>query len=186
MARRLGYNVVSGYIEHDKGHLEKSVENFFQVFLHLFPEAGPLRAHRAGELYVQALVKQDEIEDHPGHSPSQVVDDPRWGDVRSVFLQFSRTLGLPDAYAEKTTDYFRYHGVRDNRYVHYCLESDRIFTTAVIGNGYWSKILGSLLLLLTECHDKHDSTGLEVGLRFAAMYFEIILKAKAGLLWVQT
>jgi hypothetical protein len=64
--------VVTGYIEHDRGHLDKSIEAFFQVYLHLFTKVSPLRARRAAELYVEALVKQDEIENFPGHLPEHV------------------------------------------------------------------------------------------------------------------
>src|SRR2546430_7067948 len=35
LAKRLAYNIVTGYVEHDRGHLDKSAEAFFQVYLHL-------------------------------------------------------------------------------------------------------------------------------------------------------
>ncbi len=180
LAKHLAYNIVSGFVEHDRGHLEKSVEAFHQVYLYLFPEIGQLRTRHAAELYVDACVKQDEIEDHPGHSRSQIVEDLRWEEVKIIFLQQARILGIPSAYAENTTNYFRYHGVRDSRYVNYCLEADKIFTTAIIGNDYWAKILGALYMICTECHDKHDPTGLEAGIEFATKYFETILRAKAA------
>jgi len=172
--------VVTGYIEHDRGHLDKSIEAFFQVYLHLFTKVSPLRARRAAELYVEALVKQDEIENFPGHLPEHVINDPTWADVRKILLEFARTLGIPDSYAEETTNYYKYHGVKDNRYLTHCLESENIFMTEAIGTNYWSKILGSLLLILTECHDKHDMIGLETGIEFATKYYEIVLQAKSS------
>lgn len=180
LAKHLSYSVVAGYLEHDRGHFDKSVEGFFQVYLHLFSKVSPLRARRAAELYVEALVKQDEIENSEGHSAEQIVGDPLWGDVRRILLEFSRTLGLPDAYADETTDFFRYHGVRDKTWVIHCIESENLFMTEAIGDSYWSKMLGSLLILLTDCHDKHDTTGLEAGIEFATKYFEIILRAKSS------
>lgn len=180
MAKRIAYSVVQGYMEHDRGHLEKSVEGFFHVYRHLFPHMSPLRTRRAAELYVEALVKQDEIESTPGRSTDIILMDPRWDEVKAILLQFSRELGLPDSYSEETANFFRYHGVRNSLYVNYLLESDRIFTTAVLGDPYWSKILGPLYMILVDCHDKHDSVGLEVGLQFAEKYFEIILRAKAA------
>jgi hypothetical protein len=180
LAKHLAYSVVAGYLEHDRGHLDKSIEGFFQVYLHLFTKISPLRARRAAELYVEALVKQDEIENVEGHSPEQIANDPSWGDVRKVLLEFSRTLGIPDSYADETTDFFRYHGVRDKTWVIHCIESENIFMTEAIGNSYWSKMLGSLLIFLTDCHDKHDTTGLQTGIEFATKYFEIILRAKSS------
>jgi len=180
LAKHLAYSVVAGYLEHDRGHLDKSVEGFFQVYLHLFAKVSPLRARRAAELYVEALVKQDEIENSAGHSVEQIVGDPLWADVKRILLEFSRTLGLADTYADETTDFFRYHGVRDKTWVIHCIESENIFMTEAIGNSYWSKMLGSLLILLTDCHDKHDTTGLETGIEFATKYFEIILRAKSS------
>ncbi|HZY94355.1 MAG TPA: hypothetical protein VFE98_05765 [Candidatus Bathyarchaeia archaeon] len=178
IAKNLAYSIVSGFVEHDKGRLEKSVESFFQVYVKLFPEVGRARAWRAAELYVDACVKQDKIEDHPGHTNAQIVDDPRWSEVKSIFLEQCGVLGIPLAYAENSTNYFRYHGVGDSRYVNYCLEADRIFTTAVVGNDYWAKILGGLYVICTECHDKHDATGLRAGVHFASKYFEIMLREK--------
>jgi len=179
LAKHLAFSVVTGYLEHDRRHVDKSVEGFFQVYLHLFTKISPLRARRAAELYVEALVKQDEIENFAGHSAEQILHDPLWSDVRKILLEFSRTLGLSDSYADETTNFFKYHGVRDSRYVIHCLESENIFMTEAIGNSYWSKMLGSLLILLTDCHDKHDMTGLETGIEFATKYYEIILRAKS-------
>jgi hypothetical protein len=185
LAKNLAHSVVIGFMEHDRGfkehdrtHLDKAVDAFFQVFRHLFTNVSPLRVRRASELYVDALVRHDEIENAVGHSSEQILADPEWADVRRILLEFSRTLGLPDSYADEATTYWRYHGVRDDRYVVHCLESENILLTAAIGNSYWSKILGSLFVLLIECHDKHDSTGLEAGLEFATRYYEIILRAK--------
>jgi len=178
MAKRLAHNVIAGYVEHDMGRLDKATEAFFQVFSSLFPELSPIKSWRAAEIYVQVCLKQDEIENHPGHDSTQVVNDPRWEEVKILLTEFSRTLDVPDSYAYNTMNYFRYHGVRDGRYVNYLLESDRIFNIRVIGDAYWSRILGSLLLILTECHDKHDMIGLETGVEFATKYYEIILRAK--------
>jgi hypothetical protein len=189
LAKNLAHSVVIGFMEHDRGyaehdrtHLDKAVDAFFQVFRHLFTKVTPLRARRAAELYVEALVRHDEIENVVGHSREQIVSDPEWADVRRILLEFSRTLGLPDSYADEATTYWKYHGVRDSRYVVHCLESENILLTEAIGNSYWSKILGSLFVLLIECHDKHDSSGLEAGLEFATRYYEIILRAKSSAL----
>lgn len=183
LAKRMAFGAVTGYLEHDRASKgkelssEKSVNGFFQVYLFCFPEISPLKAYRAAELYVESLFKQDEVEDFPGHNREEILRDPKWVEVRDTLLQFSRTLGLPDAYAEQTMNFFRHHGVRDPQWTVYCLESERIFWTKVIGDEYWAKMLGSLLILLTDCHDKHDQIGLETGLEFATKYFEIVLKA---------
>jgi hypothetical protein len=132
----------------------------------------------ASELFVKALFKHDEIENHPGHRLSQIINDGRWGEVKDLLLAFARMLGIPESYAENTTNFWQYHGGGDDRYVNYLLESDAILTSAILGSTYWSKILGSLYLACVECHDKHDSAGLETGLSFATKYYEIILKAK--------
>jgi hypothetical protein len=186
LAKHMAFGIVAGYVEHDRGFNEhkvggfqNAVEGFFQVYLYCFPEISPIRAHKAAELYVRSLFKQDEIENHPGHNKEQIVLDPRWEDLRQILLEFSTTLELPPSYAEQTTNFFKYHGVRDPRYVVYCIESERIFWTKVIGDDYWAKILGSLLIILTDCHDKHDPTGLQAGIEFATKYFEIILRAKS-------
>ena len=178
LAKRLAYSVVTGFIEHDRQHFEKCVQSFSQVFLHLFPEAGAVKIDRAASLYVEALFKHDEIENTPGSGPKEILEDNRWEEVRGILLGFSRTLGVEDAYADHTTDFWRFHGAGDIRYVNSLLESDRDLTSAILGGPYWSKILGSLYLACVDCHDKHDPTGLEAGLNFAARYFEIILSER--------
>lgn len=176
-AKRLAFSVVTAFIEHDRGHFEQSTESFFQVFLPLFPNAGLFKVHSASELFVKALFKQDEIE-NSGHSSREIINDGRWEEVKALLAAFSRTIGVPESFAENTTNFWRYHGVGDDRYVNYLLQSDMIMTSAILGSSYWSKILSSLYLACVECHDKHDSVGLETGLSFATKYYEIILKAK--------
>ena len=178
LARRLAYSVITGFVEHDRGGVNKAVDCFYEVFLQLFPEAGPLRARRAAELYVDACFKQDEIEDVPSGTKAEMSEDPRWADVRSILLEFAKILDIPKDYAEQSTNFFRYHGARDSRYVNYCLEADRIFTTRIVGNSYWSNVLGPLFLICTHAHDKHDPNGLEACLQFAEKYFEILLVAR--------
>jgi hypothetical protein len=184
LAKHMAFGAVTGYLEHDRASKEnredgreKAVDGFFQVYLYCFPEISSVTAYKAAELYVKSLFKQDEIEEHPGHSKEEILNDPKWSEVKDILQEFSRTLGLPDSYAEQTMNFFRHHGVRDARYVIYCLESEKIFWTKVLGDDYWTKMLGSLLILLTDCHDKHDQKGLETGLEFATKYFEIVLKA---------
>src|SRR2546428_5075255 len=75
LAKRLAYNIVTGYVEHDRGHLDKSAEAFFQVYLHLFPDLNTVRSWSAAELDVKILVKQDEIENYPRHDRTKVVYD---------------------------------------------------------------------------------------------------------------
>src|SRR6266849_452052 len=98
------------YVEHDRGRLDKSAEAFFQVFSTLFPEISPVRSWRAAEIYVQVCVKQDEIENYPGHGSTQILEDPRWEtDVKGLLTEFSRTLYVPESYADSTMNYFRFH-----------------------------------------------------------------------------
>jgi hypothetical protein len=177
-AKHLAFGVVTAFIEHDRGHFEESAESFFKVFLPLFPNVGLLKMHSASELFVKALFKQDEIENHSGYGSHEIVNDGRWEEVKDLLGAFSRTIGIPESFAENTTNFWRFHGVGDDRYVNYLLQSDAIMTTAILGSSYWSKILSSLYLACVECHDKHDSAGLETGLSFATKYYEIILKAK--------
>lgn len=177
-AKRLAFSVVTAFIEHDRGHFEESTESFFQVFSPLFPSIGLLKVHTASELFVKALFKQDEIENHSEHGPREIVSDGRWEEVKALLAAFSKTIGIPESFAENTANFWRYHGVGDDRYVNYLLQSDAIMTSAILGSSYWSKILSSLYLACVECHDKHDSAGLETGLNFATKYYEIILKAK--------
>ncbi len=186
VAKRLAFSVVTAFIEHDRGHFEESTEGFFQVFLPLFPNVGLLKVHSASELFVKALFKQDDIENHSGHGSNEIINDGQWEEVKALLITFSRTIGIPDSFAESTTNFWRYHGVGDDRYVNYLLQSDEIMTSAILGNSYWSKILSSLYLACVDCHDKHDSAGLETGLSFATKYYEIILKAKMTSFQVQS
>ncbi len=153
VAKRLAFSVVTAFIEHDRGHFEESTEGFFQVFLPLFPNVGLLKVRSASELFVKALFKQDDIENHSGHGSNEIINDGQWEEVKALLITFSRTIGIPDSFAESTTNFWRYHGVGDDRYVNYLLQSDEIMTSAILGNSYWSKILSSLYLACVDCHD---------------------------------
>src|SRR5207247_6092350 len=105
LAKRLAYNIVTGYVEHDRGHLDKSAEAFFQVYLHLFPDLNPIRSWRAAELYVKILVKQDEIENYPGHDRTQIVDNPHWEEVRTILLDFFIIIYISNFFIVKCIDF---------------------------------------------------------------------------------
>src|SRR3989442_13229892 len=61
LAKRLAHNIVTGYVENDRGHLDKSAEAFFQVYLNLFPDLRPARLWNSAELYVPILFLTSEL-----------------------------------------------------------------------------------------------------------------------------
>ena len=79
--------------------------------------------------------------------------------------------GFPDR-----SKFFRYHGVGDEQYKLHCLHADKELTSSILGNDYWSNILGSLYLACVDCHDKHDKNGIKMGKDLMAIYYGIILK----------
>ena len=89
-------------------------------------------------------------------------------------------LDIPKSYASETSDWFRYHGIRDDDYVKHLLESHRVFLKRVVGNDRFYRELSGLYLTGIALHDKHDKHVFSLGKELMRIYFNIIFKEKYG------
>jgi len=176
--KEMAHNVVKAYVSHDSGKFEESAHLFSLVFRDLFPEYGDNRIKTASETYVDSLRLQDIVENNKSLSVREKINHEEWKNVKNALKKFCKALDIPESYAHETTQFFRYHGVRDSRYVQHVLNAERILSHRITGDEYWATVTGALYLACIECHDKHDANGFEMGKKFAEQYFSILLRAR--------
>ncbi len=168
-------DIVQAYIEQDKKNYEASALHFAAVFRQLFPELPDDKIDLAARAYADALGNHDTIEEG-GHTKTDQLNHQGWNQVREDLDGMCRALGIPAAYATATTEFFRHHGVGDSNFISHMLDSDRIFTTSIIGNDKFAMILGGLYLACIRCHDIHTEYGVELGKKLMEIYYSIILE----------
>jgi len=176
--KEMSHNVVKAYISHDKDEFEESAHLFSLVFRHLFPEYEEGRIRAASEAYVDSLRLQDIVENNNSLSVRKKINHKEWKNVKNALKKFCKALDIPESYAHETTQFFKYHGVRDSIYVQHVLNAERILSRRITGDEYWATVTGALYLACIECHDKHDANGLEMGKKLAEQYFSILLRAR--------
>ena len=177
-ANKMADNIVNAYIEHDKGHFNESSHLFLLVFREIFPECTEDKLKIASESYLKALQLQDLIENDDELSKKQKLNHNGWKDVKDALTEFCRSLNIPESYANETANFFKYHGVRDGKYVEHVLKANRILSERITCDDYWTNITGGLYLASIDCHDKHDKNGLETGKELIGIYFEKLLIGK--------
>ena len=174
-AKDMANNIVQAYLEHDlKGYM-KAAFYFASVLSLLFPKLSKDKIRRASQAYTEALRCHDEIEEG-GHNNSSQLNHNGWHTVRNNLVEMCNALDLPEDYATETTEFFRHHGVRDSRFVMHMLNSDKIFTSSIIGNDNLSLILGGLYLACVRCHDIHDEYGVKFGKKLMETYYSVLLE----------
>jgi hypothetical protein len=175
VAQQMAEDIVQAYIEHDGKNYEDSAQCFSLVFKYLFPRLHKDEILRAARAYASALKNHDLIEDG-GHGKPAQLNHNGWKQVRNDLLEMSEALELPKDYASETTEFFRYHGVRDSEFVIHMLNSDKIFTSSILGDDNLSMILGGLYLVCVRCHDLHNDYGVNLGKKLIETYYSILLE----------
>lgn len=128
VATHMAYQIVQAFEEHDRKRYQRCARSFGTVYTFLFPVSSR-EAYTAGSSYALALKHHDVIEDGvtavAAHEPitedyieqeaqislkaQEILDHPYWNSVLLCFEMVADTLGIPHAYAEEQTEFFRYH-----------------------------------------------------------------------------
>jgi hypothetical protein len=121
------------------------------VFCAEFPGRPRRHAERAGATFVRALFLQDEIENWaavestrsrlppdlvltcgPAPTGGDVLDDPRWDDVRDLLTGVCSDAGIDETYARRQTEFWRRHGQREAGWRRTALAAHRLKVTAMV------------------------------------------------------
>jgi hypothetical protein len=174
-------NMVDGMVAQDREDFETACFHFSIALRSMFPEYDGERIFKASEAYTSALFGGSKLKDDDKLlSKEETLHDDRWESVRSDLNRMCELLDIPKSYASETTEWFRYHGVRDDDYVKHLLESHRVFLKRVAGNDRFYRELSGLYLTGIALHDKHDKHVYTLGKTLMRIYFSLIFNEKYG------
>lgn len=149
------------------------------VFCAEFPGRPRRHAERAGETFVQALFLQDEIENWaaveadrsqlpsdlvltcgPAPRGADVLDDPRWDDVRDLLSAVCSDAGIDETYARRQTEFWRRHGQREAGWRRTALAAHRLKVRAMVPgcSDEEAERLARQFVLGVELHDEWGRT----------------------------
>ncbi len=171
-------NTVDGMIAQDTDDFDGACLHFSLMMRHLFSEYDNERILKASEAYTSALFAQSKLKDDRSATKEEALHDERWEFVRSELIKMCGLLDIPKSYANETSDWFRYHCVRDDAYVRHLIEAHRVFLKRVAGNDTWHRELAGLYLCAVALHDKHQKDATLRGREVMRMYFDILFRAR--------
>ena len=172
-------NTVDGMIAQDHDDYDSACLHFSIALRPLFPEFDNEQILKACQAFTSALFAQSKLKDQTGHSKEEMLHDERWEYVRNELLKMCELLDIPKSYGTETTDWFRYHGIRDDTYLKHLVEAHRVLTKRVVGNDTWHRELAGLYMCAVALHDKHDREATLRGREIMRTYFNILFRAKA-------
>ena len=165
--------------------LAQDLDDFDGAFFHfalslrpLFPEFDNETILKACEAFTSALFAQSKLKDSKSLSKTEVLHDDRWEYVRNELIKMCDLLDIPKSYANETTEWFRYHGIRDDAYLRHLLEAHRALVKRVTGNDKWYREAAGLYMCAVALHDKHQEEATLRGREIMVSYFDIILRAR--------
>jgi hypothetical protein len=171
-------NTVEGMLAQDLDDFDGACFHFALSLRPLFPEYENEKILKACEAFTSSLFAQSKIKDDQSLSKEEIIHDDRWEYVRNELIKMCDILDIPKSYANETTDWFRYHGVRDDAYVKHLLEAHRALVKRVTGDDTWYREVAGLYMCAVALHDKHQEEAILRGREIMVSYFDIILRAR--------
>ncbi len=144
----------------------------------MFPEFENETLLKACEAFTSALFAQSKLKDDKSLSREEVLHDDRWEFVRNEMIKMCDLLEIPKSYASETTEWFKYHGIKDDAYVKHLLEAHRALVKRVVGDDKWYRELAGLYMCAVALHDKHKEEAVLRGREIMVSYFDILLRAR--------
>jgi hypothetical protein len=170
-------NMVDGMIAQDLNEFDAAALHFSVAFQPMFPEYDSERILKAAVAYVSALFAQSKLKDDKSLSREETLHDERWGFVRSEMLRVCEFLDIPKSFGNETTDFLRYHAIRDDVYMKHLLEAHRVLMKRVAGRENYYREVTGLYLAAVALHDRHDKDGIILGRQIMKSYYDIIFEA---------
>jgi hypothetical protein len=170
-------NMVDGMIAQDLNDFDAASLHFSVAFQPMFPEYDSERILKASTAYVGALFAQSKLKDDKTLSREEMLHDERWGFVRSEMLRMCEFLDIPKSFGNETTDFLRYHAIRDDAYIKHLLEAHRVLVKRVAGRENYYREMTGLYLAAVALHDRHDRDGVILARQIMKSYYDIIFDA---------
>lgn len=170
-------NMVDGMIAQDLNDVDAASLHFSVAFQPMFPEYDSERILKAAAAYVSALFAQSKLKDDKSLSREETLHDERWSFVRSEMLRMCELLDIPKSFGNETTEFLRYHAIRDDVYIKHLLEAHRVLMRRVAGRENYYREMTGLYLSAVALHDRHDRYGVVLGRQIMKSYYDIIFDA---------
>lgn len=183
-AERAAEAMVNGFIFHDRGDYEQSIEAFtIADKIHFGVDEETARG--AAEGYVNALKAKDELEDYVDTMSD--LDSVSWFSVFKPLRKRANALGINTQYAHLTTEAWKQHKIGGDYWTP-VLEAQQYVVQAAIDdpeyphkqsdgrNGYGPE--PALYLVSVECHDLHTESRVELGKRIMTEYYKQIIRMR--------
>ena len=111
------------------------------VYSREFPDVPEADARQAGRAHVDALFKQDIIENDPGHeTAADVLADKRWRGVDTPWSvvgslrEVCDRVGMDEGFAEALTEFYRLHGQQQDGWKEAAYRAHRTKITRITGS----------------------------------------------------
>ena len=173
-------NMVDGMIYQDLNDFDASSLHFSVAFQPMFPEYDSERILKAATSYVSALFAQSKLKDDKSLSREETLHDERWTFVRHELTRMCDLLDIPKSFANETTEFLRYHSIRDDVYMKHLLEAHRVLMKRISGSESFYREITGLYLAAVAMHDRHDKSGIALGRQIMKNYYDIIFEAMRG------
>ena len=170
-------SMVDGMIAQDMSDFDASSLHFSVAFQPMFPEYDSQTILKASQAYVSALFAQSKLKDDKSLSKEETLHDERWGFVRKELWRMCELLNLPHSFGNETTDFLRYHSIRDDVYIKHLLEAHRVLMKRISGSENFYREIAALYLAAVAFHDRHDRAGVLLGRQIMRTYYDIIFEA---------
>ncbi len=171
-------NIVEGMLAQDLDDFDGACFHFALYLRPLFPEFENEKILKACEALTSALFAESKLKDDKAPSKEELLHDDRWEYVRNELVRMCDLLDIPKSYASETTEWFKYHGVRDDVYMKHLLEAHRAFVKRVTGDDKWYREVTGLYMCAVALHDKHEPEAVLRAREIMVNYFDIILRAR--------
>ena len=111
------------------------------VYTREFPEVPEDVSRRAGRAHVDALFKQDIVENDPAHeTAADVLADERWREadapwsVEGSLREVCECVGIDEEFAEALTEFYRLHGQQQDGWKEAAYRAHKIKATRITGS----------------------------------------------------
>lgn len=147
----------------------QAYERMGEVYSREFPKIATADARQAGHAHVDALFKQDVIENDPANNTvKDVLNDDRWRqadrwNVKNSLVELCDLVAMDKQFAEAMTEFFRLHGQNQDGWKRQAYRAHTIKTTRITGSETVGQKLAPYFVIAVMHHDSRTwSTGREI------------------------
>lgn len=149
---------------------ETAYECMGTVYQREFPDTADEAAYQAGKHHMDALFRQDIIENEDKTVEDALYDD-RWEEVLSSLHSLCDCVGLEKEYGRDMTEFFRLHGQRRPGWEDRALAAQQTKVAHITGDPVWGDLLAPFFVKGVAYHDRHTDEAWEQAHELITQYY---------------